>query len=118
MGASGGALIAFALSAKVLAALIGAVALALAWIGRILTRPAHHDFMLGSETTEEPWYMQEDRPFYDPDNWKPCANPQCQAPIPSSSRAMYCDRDCRTAAERMRRAHEFLNDPALDDIPF
>jgi hypothetical protein len=80
--------------------------------------------LAAEQVANEPEWYEEDA-MYDPDRWKPCANPRCQAPIPRRARRMYCDRKCRTEAERLERSHDFdarLEEEAAregyDEIPF
>lgn len=55
-------------------------------------------------------------------DWKPCANPECRAPIPRRSRKAYCDELCRNIArEYVDDEHEVAfraEHPDYDRIPF
>lgn len=53
-------------------------------------------------------------------NYKPCANPECRAPIPRRSPRIYCDRLCRKIAaeyaeEERKAEHVSLQ---TEEIPF
>lgn len=56
------------------------------------------------------------------DDWKPCGNPECRAPIPRRSKKLYCDKTCKVIAgeyaadeaeAEFREKH-----PDYDEIPF
>ena len=60
------------------------------------------------------------------DDYKPCGNPECRAPIPKRSRKLYCDSLCRNTAEEFAR-HSRITErmslfrethPEYDSIPF
>lgn len=60
------------------------------------------------------------------DDWKPCGNPECRAPLPRRSKKLYCDKTCKSIAAEIageydaeRAEEEFRKkNPDYDEIPF
>jgi hypothetical protein len=52
------------------------------------------------------------------DEWKPCRNPQCRAPILRASRRSYCSDDCKRRVRNLRWQASADDFDQGGDIPF